>query len=421
MFSKDSKGILLFIILLLQLPITITAKNYGNIKEAFEHGKPSLQFRVRQESAKQSSVKDAYATTLQSKVGYQSGAYVDSYLLVEAINVASFFGQRYNPAVNPLTKADYAMITDPKGTGISNMHVNIGKAPHTDIIIGRQYITLDNERMVGANQFRQYPTSFDGITIKNDFFKDFDIFYGFINYINTYKNNIFNIDGRRKLSTHLFNVLWKDFMYGYISAYTYMNHDLSISTNSQNTIGVRAIADEHFRNQCDFGYRLELAYQNTQTNNPQQYSTLYLAIEADKHIIEICNAWLVTGRLGYEFIGGHNGGAAGRTFKFPLGTAYGFNGLAEGYNIMPNNGLMDYYAGVELDHEEAFKSTLGVHIFQFAKGSRQKLAGKEIDFDLSYKFNKHLTMLLRYAQLTAQNNSATSTKRISGQISYTML
>lgn len=419
MFSKGSES-LLFIILLLQLQTTIAAKNYGNIKEAFEHGHPSLQFRIRQEAATQDYVKDAHATTLQSKVGYRSGAYVDSYLLVEAINVASFFGQRYNPAVTPLTKADYAIITDPKGTGISNMHINIGRAPHTDIIIGRQYITLDNERMVGANSFRQYPTSFDGITIKNDFFKDFEISYSFVNYINTCKNNIFNIDGRRKLSTHLFNVLWKNFMYGHITAYTYMNHDLSISTNSQNTIGIRGIADENFRHQFDFGYTLELAYQNTQTNNPQQYSTLYLAMGADKHIMEICDAWLLTGKLGYEFIGGHNGGAPGRTFKFPLGTSYGFNGLAEGYNIIPDGGLMDYYAALELDHLEVFKTTLGIHIFQFAKGSGQQLAGKEIDFDLSYKFNKNLNMLLRYAQLTAQNNSTVSTKRISAQLSYIM-
>lgn len=417
MFSKG-RAVLLSLILFAQLEHSVQSKEYGTIKEALKHGHPSLKFRIRQEGAKQQGLQNGYATTLQSKVGYHSEQFANNSLFIEATNVSDFFGQSYNPAVDPLTKSNYAVITDPKGTGITSMNIFAQWLPYTDLVVGRQYISLDNERMIGTNTFRQYPTSFDSLTIKNDFFKDFEIFYSFINYINTYKNNIFNVDGRRKLSTHVFNVAWHDVVYGKLTAYAYMHNDLSINNNSQNTFGLRAESDDHFRQQCNFGYELEAAYQKTKNNNPMQYSVIYFSASANKEIIEICDTWLIIGKLGYELIGGHNGGLPGRTFKFPLGTAYGFNGLAEGYSTIPDRGLMDYYVNLDLEYLELLKASLGLHLFQFAKGTGQQLAGREVDVDISYKFTKNLNAQVRYAQLTACNNSTRSIRRISGQLSY---
>jgi hypothetical protein len=419
MFGKGC--VVLLLCLIIQIFQSSIAKEYNNIKQAIEEGDISLNFRLRNERAKQEALRSANAYTLQSKIGYKSTEFYQNHVCIEAINVSSFLGKKYNSNLDGINKSEYAVITDPTGTGISNINIVAEWLPKTDLIFGRQYISLDNERMVGSNSFRQYPTSFDAITVKNDFVKNVDIFYSFINRINTYKNNIINQAGSHKLYTNLVNITWKDFLYGHATVYGYSNNDRSILKNSQNTFGVRCKSDENFIQAHDFGYEVEMAYQKTKANNPDKYSAVYLGLSANKEIIEIFKDWLVTGTLGYELIGGHNGGNPGRVFKFPLGSLYGFNGLAEGFSITPDRGLMDWYAKLELEYLDWVTFTTGLHHFQFAKGSSSHIAGREIDLDASFKIIKDLNADVRFAKLNAKNNSTRSVKRISLQVNFLVL
>jgi hypothetical protein len=421
MFGKEKAILLVLWLLILPAVQAVPHKEYRDIKTALLHGDPSLNFRLRQEYAKQESLAFARASTVQSKFGYQSADFHKNYLSLEIVNVSNFFGQHYNPAVIPFSKQNYTVITDPKGTGVANASITAQWVPCTDLILGRQYISLDNERMVGHNPFRQYPTSFDAVTIKNDFFQNFEIFYSFVGHINTYNNNIVNVYGRRKLNTNLANITWKNFIYGQITAYGYSNSDPDLSYNSQNTVGLRAISDKDFRQDFTFGYWVELALQKSKSNNPNKYSTMYIAASIDKDIAELFNSWVITSTLGYELLGGHNGGEPGRSFKFPLGSLYGFNGLAEGYTTTPDRGLIDYYYNVELWYLDSFSFTWGIHYFQFAKGSGQKLAGRELDFSMAFKCTQDLNVELRAAHLNSKNYSTLSVRRISGQLNYLAL
>ena len=420
MFGKGKAILLILWVFILPVVQAVQHKEYRTIKSALLHGDPSLNFRLRHEQAKQGSLAFARASTLQSKFGYQSADFYKNSLSLEVVNVSNFFGQHYNPAVNPLIKPNYTVVADPKGTGVTNASISSQWLPCTDLILGRQYISLDNERMVGHNSFRQYPTSFDAITIQNDFFEHFEIFYSFIGHINTYKNNIFNFEGRRKLYTNLANITWKNFVYGQITAYGYSNNDHDVNYNSQNTMGIRVISDKDFRQEFTFGYGLEVAYQKSKPNNPTKYSAMYAAASFDKDIVELFNSWIITSTLGYELLGGHNG-ASGQAFKFPLGSLYGFNGLAEGYTTTPDRGLIDYYTNVELWYLDAFSLTSGIHYFQFAKGSGKRLAGREIDFNLAFKCTDDINVSLRVAKLNAKNYSTLSVRRISGELNYLAL
>ena len=424
MFSKGNAILfvsLLFFLLAAQAAQAAHYKDYKTIKAALEHGDPSLNFRLRHEQSKQEYLLNGRASTLQSKFGYQSADFYQNNLSLEIVNVSSFLGQHYNPAVGLLTKPDYTVISDPRGIGVSNMNITSQWFPYTDLILGRQYISLDNERMVGDNPFRQYPTSFDAITVKNDYFQYFEIFYSFIGHINTYKNDNYNVEGRRKLYTNLVNVTWKNFMYGQITAYVYSNNDHDVSDNSQNTMGLRAISDKEFKQEFDYGYELEVAHQKNKVNNPNKYSAIYIAANVNKEIAEIFNNWTIISTLGGEFLGGHSGGAPGRSFRFPLGSLYGFNGLAEGYTTTPDRGLIDYYTSCETQYLDSLSLVLSLHLFQFAKGSGQQIAGREIDFSVAYKFTKDVNIQFRVAHLNAINNSTRSVKRVSGQLSYLAL
>ncbi len=418
MFSKD-RAILWFLLFsAVQIAQASQYREHKTIISALKQGKPSLDFRLRHEETKQETLTSAQASTMRSVLGYQSASFYQNYISLEVINVSNFFSQHYNPDVAPLRKPGYAVIADPKGTGVTNANITYQCLPHTDIILGRQYIFLDNERMVGYNDFRQYRSNFDAITIKNDFFKNFEIYYSFLDHINTVKNNSLSINGRHKLRSNLFNITWQDFIYGQITAYSYINKDLSVNTNSQNTYGLRVKSDELFNKTYTFDYELEVARQQNKSNNPNKYSVGYFSAVVNKDIIELFNSWLIAINLGYELLGGHDGGAPGRTFIFPLGSLYGFNGLAEGYTSTPDRGLQDYNAGLEFKYSEIFKLITTFHLFKFAAGTEQKLAGREIDLSMVFNINKDCNAQIRLAKLNAKNYSTLSVRRVSGQLSY---
>ena len=420
MVSKD-KAVLSSILLFMMLTNRAEPFNqYKSIHEALEHGDPSINFRARQEYATQEQLASATAYTVKSQLGYQSANFYKSNLLLEMVNVTSFFGQKYNPNSYPLQKPNYTIINDPKGTGITNANISSEYLPNTEIILGRQNISLDNSRMVGNDLFRQFPTSFDAITIKNNFLDDFDIFYSFATHINTSNNNSLSSDGRRQLRANLLNITWQNFTYGQIIGYIYNNNDLTILSNSNTTFGSRVISDHTFRQIFKFDYELEIAGQKNNSNNPNKYSALYFNAGIWKDSEDLFKNWLLTGKLGYELLGSHSTTQSGYSFCFPLGALHEFNGLAEGYSKTPIRGLRDYYASIKAEYLECLDLIGVLHLFQFAKGARNQFAGMEIDLSASFRITKNLTSELIFAKLNAKNQ-LNSIRRFSASVSYSAM
>jgi len=421
MVSKD-KVVLSFILFFIIPTTQATQYNrYKTIQEALEHGDPYLNFRLRHEHAHQEDLTSAKAWTIKSQLGYQSASFYQHALSLEMINVSNFLGQHYNPNVDPLKKPGLTTINDPKGTGITNANITSEYFFNTEITLGRQYITINNSRMVGNDEFRQFPTSFDALTIKNNSLEDCEIFYGFANHINTFKNTSTNTDGRRKLSANLLNLTWQNFTYGQISIYGYGNKDLSVIKNSNTTFGTRVMSDKTFKQVFKFGYELEAAVQKNNSNNPNKYSAFYFGMSALKDTEELFKTWVFTAKAGYEFLGSHSIDQPGYSFVCPLGASHGFNGLAEGYIITPTRGLTDYYASLGGQYLDNLDLTGTIHLFQFAKGSHNKLAGLETDLSMSFKITKDLSTQIIFAKLNAENSSTRSVKRISGSINYTAM
>ncbi len=421
MVSKDKAVLSSILLCMIFINHAESSNQYKTITAALEHGDPSINFRARQEYAAQKQLTSAQAYTIKSQLGYQSASFYQHNLSLEMVNVTSLFGQKYNPNADPLKKPNYTIISDPKGTGITKANIYSEYLPNTDIILGRQFLSLDNSRMVGNDTFRQFPTSFDAITIKNNFLDDFEIFYSFVSHINTSKNNSLNSDGRRKLLANLVNVTWQNFTYGKIVAYIYHNKDLTTLSNSNTTFGTRVTSDQTFKQIFNFDYELETAVQKNNCNNLNKYSALYLNMAAWKDSEQLFKNWLLTGKIGYELLGSHDTNNPGYSFIFPLGTLHGFNGLAEGYSTTPVRGLKDYYASINAEYLECLNLTGAIHIFQFAKGSHDQYAGAETDLSVSFNITKNLIGELVFAKLNAKNHSTKSVNRISGSVSYSVM
>lgn len=373
------------------------------ITESFRNGTASIGFRPRYEAAHQTGLKSARATTLRTTVGYETAEFSQSTIKVEVVDVSSMFGQRYNPAVSDLQRPEYVSIQDPRGTGVAEAKFRFNGLEKTAITVGRQYIRLDNERMVGKNDFRQYPQSFDAISIQNSMLENLDIYYAFANYVNTNSANGRAQEGRRKLHSHFANVDWSGFQYGNISVYAYFNKDRSVTTNSQVTGGVRLSAHNEYLESTGNNYHLEVARQQGRFRNPVKYNAYYWHGEAGKEV----EAFF--GSIGFESFSGHSTDA-GKSFRTPLGSNHDFNGWSDVFVNIPNRGLHDLYLKVGAKHTD-FKIYMVYHYFRLATGSGSRRAGQEIDVGFDVRLNDQVDFSIGYAKYNPKSFPLSSTRR----------
>jgi hypothetical protein len=383
---------------------TESTEHYSNFNDAIKGGKPYLAFRLRHENSHQENLKTAKATTLRSKVGYISGIYSNTNLNLEAINVANFFGQHYNPNVTEINRPEYAVINDPKGTGITKFNLNFAGLETTQIILGRQYISLDNQRFVGTIDYRQFPQTFDAISINNNWFDNLNIFYAFVIQVNNNKSNSRTTDGRNKLKTHLFNLAWDGFDYGKLSGYAYFNKDKTIKSNSHLILGVRAASAENVVETYGISYALEFAQQQAKSGNPNHYTAYYTHGEIGKPIDPI------EAKLGFERFTDKSNSAV-KSFITPLGSTRNFDGLSEAISSNTTNGrgLQDLYLKI-CGKISDFSLTFTYHHFRFDAGSRKKL-GNEFDITASMALNEDVALSATYAKFNPSGNSSIANTR----------
>jgi hypothetical protein len=371
--------------------------------EAFKNGKTGLSFRLRHENAKQESLKTGKATTLRSRVSYETAQFSQARINLEVIDVSNFFGQRYNPDVDGLRKPEFTRIHDPKGTGLTQGSLSYHGLEATDITLGRQYLSFDNERFVGKDDFRQFPQSFDALSVKNSMLQDLDFNYSFVSHVNTSNANGRTDEGRRKLRTHLVNLKWSGFNYGILGFYTYFNKDYALQQNSQVTVGARAISDSQFQEILGADYTLEMARQQSRFNNPTKYTAYYWLGELNKNI-DIINV-----KVGYERLAGHDTDT-GKAFRTPLASKHNFHGAAEIFPNTPDRGLQDYYLGISGANGEV---NIGAtyHYFRYASGKDAVRAGQELDLTASMNLSEQIIISTTYAKYNPKNSAAPQTRR----------
>jgi len=394
----------------LAIGLFITSVSYADetspneFTQAFKNGKPKLAFRLRHENAKQESLQDAKATTLRTTVGYETAEVRDSQIKLELVDVANFFGQRFNPGVSDLTKPTYTMIRDPLGAGITEGKFIYNGFERNTITFGRQYIQLDNERFIGKNDFRQFPQSFDALGINIGMFDSLNFYYAYLTKVNTnYANGRCN-EARRSLSTHLINAKWDGYRYGIITGYLYFNKDRSMRSNAHTIFGIRAAAipnEEH----DDLNYSIEIARQQSKFGNPNKYTAYYMHFNIDKTIHPF------KGTVGFERLGGSSAGP-GMAFITPLGSVDNFNGLAQVFTTTPDRGLNDAYATISGSNPNVdITLALTYHYFRLDKGPGSKGAGQEIDITAVLKINEQIDLSMAFAKYNAKTLNVPTTRR----------
>ncbi|MGH8529466.1 MAG: alginate export family protein [Nevskiales bacterium] len=405
MYQWSSK--LIVAVLAMGLPMLVgAADSFDNLKYAFSGGTPNLDVRLRYENVEQdNALEEATAYTVRTRLGYTTGKWNNFDLAAEYEGVAALDDEEYNSGPRTVGssngRTNFSVIADPDDDELNQVWLRYTGIPGTTLKYGRQRIILDNARFIGNVGWRQNEQTFDGVTLVNTSLPKTTITYGYLNNSNFIQFQDFH------MGSHLLNIGFvaapKFSLIGYGYLLDFENDTVAARRDTQ-TVGLRATGAIPF-SALQFLYALEYADQSDYKDAPPTVDAGYQFIEAG-----IGGKWL-TAKLGYEVLGS-NDGLFG--FQTPLATNHAFQGWADLFLVTPLTGVQDAY--LSLSGPLAGFNWLAVY-HQFTPDSSGDDYGDEIDLQLARPINDNFSVMLKYADYSA-DTFAVDTKKLWVQAEY---
>ncbi len=350
----------------------LAAEQADSIAAALSGGKASLALRYRFEQVDQDGIaENGYASTLRTRLGFQSRVYNDVQATLEFDNNTDIIESNNDFGVTPATRPG---IADPEYTEVNQAYLDYKGLADTIIRYGRQRVNFDNQRHVGGVGWRQNEQTYDALAVVNNSLADTTITLANVMNVNTITHTNFNGEDHQ-----LIHVNNRSLEALNVSAYGLLLDKVS------DTLGLRATGKLP-SGDLSFNYALEYAQQ--ETDNAAKNDTDYLVIEGGVSVAGF------DAKLGLETLGSDNGNAG---FQTPLGTKHAFNGWADKFLTTPKNGLEDLYLSLSTA-KLGPKLQLDYHQFDANKGNADY--GSEIDLLIAQKFSENYTGLIKFGHFS---------------------
>jgi hypothetical protein len=380
-------------------------------------GKVSLDFRYRFENVDQDGFdRDAYASTLRTRLGYQTGEWNGLSAMLQAANVL-VVGQYalYNSTTNNAT--DRPVVADPKYTEFNQAYLQYKYGSFTGIG-GRQMINLDNQRFVGNVGWRQNDQTYDAVTLKSGIVPRTQLLYSYVGNVNrvTGPDNG-TLPGNLRGDTSLMNAKVDLGAAGALVLFDYLlkfddddHYPAAVSENlSSNSYGFYYAGNYKFSEDTKLNWTGSWARQSEAGDSTLDYDADYYLLEAG---LAVGSYGL---KLGWEVLGGNDQpGTTG--FQTPLATLHAFQGWADKFTTTPQAGVEDFYVGGTAGFGD-FALQLIWHDFQAESRVASNLPygssyGSEWDASAGYKFGekKRYEALLKFADYQADEFATDTTK-----------
>lgn len=367
-----------------------TAAADSALIEAIKAGKPLIDVRYRFESKDQEGfAKDAYANTLRTRLGYETGQAGPFKALVEFENVTSFGNDHFNSTTNGLTH--FPVIADPNATEVNRAQIEFTGIEKTTVVVGRQRYNLNNHRFVGAVDFRQNQQTFDAIRILSKPTDHVTFDYLYIDEV----HRIFGDDhplGEFDSDSHILSTVLDAGAYGTLKGYGVLLDLEEASALSSETWGGRYENSFKLDNaeNLSFAVVAEYATQSDSADNPFDYREAYIHGE-----VALRSNNFAAG-LGWERLGGN--GVIG--FSTPLATLHKFQGFADVFLTTPAAGLDDVYGTAsynwtDLSLVEGVKLFATYHDFSSKQGNVD--FGNEFDAGAQVRITSNISAELKGA------------------------
>ena len=358
----------------------------------------NLNFRYRYEFVEQDGfAKDAYASTLRTRLAYRSPYFAKFRFMIELNDVRPIGNDLYNSTRNGV--ANRPIVPDPEGTEVNQALISYRGIDNTVIQAGRQRITLDNHRFIGDVGWRQNDQTYDSLSISNRSLPDTTIEYAYIENV----NRIFGPESGTpaadlQSNTHILNIRHELSPVWNVTAYAYLLDLEDSPLLSSKTFGMRVTGSTAVNDKITTSYAMEYARQENYGDNPNNYDADYFLLEG-----AITSA-RVTGKLGYEVLEGDSVQA----FQTPLATLHAFQGWGDKFVVTPPNGIEDLYLSLATKIRGANISLIYHRFDPEAGGPRY---GSEWDMMIEKPIADRYSFMFKYANYDARS-FATDTERL---------
>jgi hypothetical protein len=367
----------------------------ADIAQAFKDGKANVAFRYRYENVDQDGFsKDANASTLRSRISFQTAAWQDLSLMLELDDLRSVGSEHYNSTRNG--KTDRPTVLDPTATDLNVAAIKYMGIADAEIILGRQKIVRGNQRFVGPVGWRQNEQTYDAASVSYKFNDKLQAYYAFVGQVNRI---VGPDDGTPPAdfngSTHLADISYTFNPAAMLTAYGYfLEFDEALAASSQ-TLGLRLAGDIKLNDQWAVPYAVEWATQDDYADNPNNYS-------ADYYLAEAGVRWQkVTVKLSYEVLEGDT--VANHQFQTPLATAHAFQGWADQFASTPTGGIEDTFVQVDFP---VFGANFKLRYDDYQSETGSVDYGSELGAWLTYPVGTNYSVAVKYAAFDADSESS---------------
>ncbi len=374
-----------------------------NLADAIVGGDVELKFRYRFEYVDQDGFDEsAKASTLLTRLNYQTREWQGLSFLIEVDNVSEFIFDNFNSGAGT-TSAERAtrfpVVADPDGTEFNQVWLQYAFTENFSTKIGRQRILLDNQRFVGGVGWRQNEQTYDGVSVTAK--------AGIGRLFLAYVYNVNRIFGDKvPAGDHDQNTVLTNFSLPLneqlkATAYYYGIDNNDAPGFSTRTVGLY-LSGEHPLGENMFNWRVEWANQSDNSNNPVDFNSNYFRLHSGMVFSGIKL------EAGLELLEGDrlNSGTA---FRTPLATLHAFNGRADQFLVTPDDGLQDLSLGIS-GQFSAFKWDVVAHHFSAEASGRN--FGWELDASLRRNFYKRYSLLLQGAFFDADDAAFNDTTKL---------
>ncbi|HRE61296.1 MAG TPA: alginate export family protein [Micropepsaceae bacterium] len=363
--------------------------------------------RLRYENVDQDGFADeAQALTLRVRAGVTTPTWHGFQFLVEGEAIAAL-STEYNSTANG--KVWLPIVADGETIELNRAQITYKGIEGTTLTLGRQRITLGNQRFIGNVGWRQNEQTFDAFRVDTKF-TGVTLTYAYVDTVQRVFGNE-SPNGEFESDSHLVyaDIAAGDF--GNITPYLYALDLEEAPTQSTLTFGARWSGSWGLDDETKLTLAADLARQSDYGGNPLSVDLGYGAFDA-----EIKNGPYAF-FAGVEWLDGD--GLIG--FSTPLATLFKFNGWADAFLNTPTIGLTDFYAGATAnfaDIGEGLDLSLTLKIHDFSDADRDISFGSEVDLLAALKWDCGMALEARYASYDRDDAGPASRDKVWLSLSY---
>ena len=380
-----------------------SADELDNLGAAMHGGQTNFSLKARYESVETptTTTGQAKAMTMGYRFGYETGAYHDFAVNVQAQGV--WGNKQYDDGQTNSTQAPgLNTVNDPAGVNLSQAHLIYRGIADTTIKQGRQVLRYDDDRWVGNVDWRQNWQTYDATSVTNKSIADTTVQAAYVTNVNRPSTDGATANGNAHMKSTLVNVNNKSLSFADIVAYNYrLDYTAAAQAaptvmGSTNTTGVKLAKEGIDVAGFKLGWTGEMAQQKNFKQNTTNYTAKYTNIGAS-----------VGGSLGklsiaQETLGSDNGVG----LQTPLATLFAFNGWADKFLVTPKNGLKDSYVR---GRSNVAGIVVGADFHQFKSDAGSMNLGREVDLIAEKDLDKNFAVGARAARYKADAASSGTT------------